>query len=422
MTPSSRAPGVLVTLALLASPRLAAAEEVDPLAGVTLLTPDTLTRVVTQRSSAHAAALADAEASSAATAMAGAWMDPMLTLEAAPISAFERSVQFGGTVRLSQKLPISGRLGLREQAAAHDARAMKLEAGEVTLMLREAALALYAELYATERALALNATHERLLGDLKTSAEQRYATGGAMQADALQAELMLAELATDRLELESRRRALAAKVNGLLQRPTSAPLPPLPEALEQPPALPPLEESVARATGTRPELAALAARADGAQARVALAERGWVPDLEVMASYSSMWMDPAHRFMVGVGVELPLQQAARRGQVLEAQAMAKRLHHQQERLRHELAAEVGVMYAELDEATRRAQLLSTRVLPAARARLEAVRSGYVTGRSTFEAVVEAERSLRDAELKHHLAQADAFKRRAAVDRLLGVTP
>ncbi len=389
---------------------------------MSLLTADTLARVVTERSSARAAALADAEASSAATAMAGGWMDPMLTLEAAPISAFEPGVQFGGTVRLAQKLPISGRLALREQAASHDARAMKLEAGEVTLALREVALTLYAELFATERALAINAAHEVLLGDLKTAAEQRYATGAGMQADALQAELMLAELATDRVKLDGRRRALVAKVNGLAQRQPGAPLPPLPEHLEPTAPLPALDVGVAAATGARPELVALAARADGAVVRVKLAERGWVPDLEVMASYSSMWMDPAHRFMVGVGVELPVQQAARSGQVAEARAMVRRLEHQQERLRHELAAEVGVVYAELDEATRRAGLLSGRVLPAARARLEAVRSGYVTGRSSFEAVVEAERSLRDAELKQYLAQAELFKRRAALDRLMGVTP
>lgn len=422
MTPHSRALGVLVALALLAVPRFAAAAEADPLAGVAVLTPEALTRLVAARSSARAAALADAEAASAATAMAGAWMDPMLSLELAPVSLFVKDVQVGGTVRLSQKLPISGRLGLREQAATHDARAMKLEAGEVTLGLREAALSLYAELFATDRTLAINHAHEVLLTDLKTAAEQRYATGAGMQADALQAELMLAELATDRVELESRRRGLVAKVNGLLQRAPGSPLPPLPETLEPAAPLPPLSEGVATATGSRPELAALAARADGADARVTLAERGWVPDLEVMASYSSMWMDTPHRFMVGVGVELPVQQAARRGQVAEAQAMAKRLRHQQERLRHELAAEVGVMYAEHDEATRRAALLTERVLPAARARLEAVRSGYVTGRSSFEAVVEAERSLRDAELKQHLAAADVFQRRAALDRLLGVTP
>ncbi len=211
--------------------------------------------------------------------------------------------------------------------------------------------------------------------------------------------------------------------NGLLQRAPTAPLPPLLERLEAPGDAPlEVEVAVARALEARPELAALTARAEGAQARVALADKGWLPDLEVMATYSSMWMDPAHRFMVGVGVELPLQQASRRGQVAEARAMAKKVEHQQTRLRHELATEVTVTRAELDEATKRLVVLRDRVLPAARARLEAVRTGYVTGRGGIEFVLEAERTLRDAELKQHFAQAEAFSRRAAYDRLLGVTP
>jgi outer membrane protein TolC len=422
MSPRLRAPGALAALAL-ACAAPSGAQPADPLADVAELTPSLLTQLVVARSSALAAAQADADGVAAGTAMAGAWMDPMLTLELAPASPFVAGVPFGAAVRASQKLPIAGRPALEAEAATHEARAMRLESGELRLRLREVALALYAELHATTRALEVNDAHARLLADLKAAAEARYAAGAAQQAEALEAELMLGELAADRVELEARHRAAVARLNGLLQRSPTLPLPPLPPTPELPAApLPPPGVDVAQAAERRPELAALAARTEAARARLMLAERGWVPDLEVMVSYSSMWMEPAHRFMVGVGVELPLQQAGRRGRVAEAQAMAQRARHREEAARHELATELAVMRAELDEATRREVVLRERIIPTARTRLDSLRTAWVTGRAEFEAILSAERALRSAELQHHHAQADALRRRAAVDRLLGVSP
>lgn len=415
---SHRALATLVALALTATPTPPRAQEADPLAALSELTPGALLRLALARNSAPAAAEAAAQAATEGVTMAGALMDPMLTLETAPQSYFTRRVPLGVSVKLSQRLPFPGKRGLREAAARHEAQAQTYAAGEARLTLREAATRLFVQLHLAERALAISDAHERLLLDLQGVAEARAGAGTGRQADALQVEVMRAELAAERLELEARRRALTAQVNGLLHRAPQAPLPPTPEML----ALEPSPPVPAAALEARPELAAMEARVEAADARVQLAHRAWLPDFELMASYGTMWMEDEHRFMVGLSVELPLQQAPRRAQVAEAEAMARRMRYEQARARHEVASELEMERQMLAATTQRAALLRERLLPAARSRLESLRAAWIAGRAEFEALIEAERSLRDAELKRHEAEAEVLERRASLERLAGVLP
>lgn len=417
MSPLSRFTGALLALCACAS---FAAE--DPLAELAVLSPEALARAALMRNSGPAAARAGAEASAAAAVSAGALMDPMLTLELAPVSAFTPPVPFGGTVKLSQRLPFPGQLALQEKAAGHDARAATLAVAELERELRARAYTLFADLHTAERALAVNEAHERLLIDLKSTAEARYAAGAAPQADALQAEVMLAELAAERVELASRRRVVRVQINALLQRPPTAPVPPTPETLDPEFTRLAPEPDADAVLAAHPQLTSLSARVEAADARVTRAQRGWLPQLELMASYSSMWMDPEHRFMIGLGIELPVQQAPRRAQVAEARAMARRMRAEVEGQRAMVAAELEEQRLMAREASDRLRVLRERLVPAATSRLDSVRAGYLTGRAEFDTVIEAERTLRNAELAQHLAQAEVVRRRAALERVQGVTP
>ena len=62
------------------------------------------------------------------------------------------------------------------------------------------------------------------------------------------------------------------------------------------------------------------------------------------------------------------------------------------------------------EANRSADLHGNRLLPKAKAALEAARAGYVTGTSTFADLLDAEREL----LEHHVAHAEALGQREMV--------
>ena len=62
------------------------------------------------------------------------------------------------------------------------------------------------------------------------------------------------------------------------------------------------------------------------------------------------------------------------------------------------------------------------MLPTARDQLEAARAAYVTGRGTFQPVIDAERSLRTLELERLRAEADLHTAEADLLRAIGAVP
>jgi outer membrane protein TolC len=67
-------------------------------------------------------------------------------------------------------------------------------------------------------------------------------------------------------------------------------------------------------------------------------------------------------------------------------------------------------------------LYESRLLPAAHDQLRAARSGFETGQVSFLSVVEAEKNLRSVELGYEEARTDRHRRRADLERALGVPP
>jgi len=87
-----------------------------------------------------------------------------------------------------------------------------------------------------------------------------------------------------------------------------------------------------------------------------------------------------------------------------------------------IRAQVSVARQQVLETLRVIRLIEQRVLPAARAQVAAARVDFAPGRTSFLAVVEGEKSLRDVELSFHAAVAELGRRRARLDRTLGRLP
>src|SRR5205085_452952 len=114
-------------------------------------------------------------------------------------------------------------------------------------------------------------------------------------------------------------------INGLLHRAPHLALPPAPAQLDLAYAPQGTSEQLQELALTRrPQREAARARIRHGQAKVAVAEREFYPDFEVMASYDSMWDMPEHRWMAGVMVNVPIQRGRRRAAVEAAQAETAR--------------------------------------------------------------------------------------------------
>jgi outer membrane protein TolC len=141
-----------------------------------------------------------------------------------------------------------------------------------------------------------------------------------------------------------------------------------------------------------------------------------------MASYNSMWADPRHQFMVGVGLVLPLQFGALRAGVSQARAEQRRAQRRQEAELDRVAAEVEEALARFEQAEATARLYEGRLLPTARERVAAAQIGYESDANDIDALIDAERELRSVELAYHSTLAEVDRRRAELEWAIGRDP
>jgi outer membrane protein TolC len=350
---------------------------------------------------------------------AGALDDPMLSYEIAPLSIGSSSARFGQRAVVSQKLPFPGKRTLERDAAIAEAEAMRGDYQATQLVIAELASQLFDDAYLNARGLEVNDHHRVLVEQMKKAAELRIASGRGSTQDALEAEVELGHLEHERLMLETERVAIIARINGLLHREPSAQLPAPPSELAVPPQPPALATLQRDALEARPQKAAAEARVRQGEANVASARRSYYPDFELMTSYDSMWDMPEHRWMIGFGIDVPLQRGKRAAEVEAANARVAQARANVDRAIDEIMVEVTRAHRELVEALHVVHLYDERLLPAARTQVDAALAGFTTGANDFPAVIQAQRSLRDIQLAAFRARADAWNQQAMLERAVG---
>ena len=352
----------------------------------------------------------------------GSLADPMVTLGAAPLSIGSSSARFGYDVGISQTIPWPGKLGFEESAAKADALAAQNDFETTRRDLSLTAALLYDEYFVSVRSLEVNEEHVALMKQLKAAALAALEAGRGSTQDPLQAEAELTHMEHDRVELESDRDVAMAEMNELLHRPADAPLPPPVRELDLPdaPKSEPLDRLEDDATAHRSEIAAARLRAQAEDERSKGAARASYPDLTISTSYDSMWDMPEHRWMVGLGFNLPIQLSKRAGEVDEANAARARYEAEAAAASDKARTEVVVAQKRLDEAGHVVRLFDERLLPVARDQVDAARAGFIASRNDFAAVISAEKNLRSVELDDQIARATLDRRHAELDRARGM--
>jgi outer membrane protein TolC len=348
--------------------------------------------------------------------------DPMVGYELAPLS-IAGDAPYGQVVSIRQKLPFPGKRRRAGEVALAMAEAEAAEIGVVQLELAEMTSEMYDEYFLNARSLEINTHHKGLLEQIKKSAEAQYVTGRAAQQDPIQAEVELAQLERERIMLEAERDQIVARLNGLLHRAPSSALPPAPADLVL--AAAPTGSSAELqelALRKRPQREAASARIRGARAKLAVAERDYYPDFELMGSYNSMWDMTEHRWMVGVMMDVPIQRGKRQAAVEKAEAEIARARFEDEKLVDEIRVDVDRATRRVTEAQALVDVHENRLLPAARAQVDSARAGFIAAQNSFLAVVEAQRNLRHIELSLAMARSELSRRRAALARVVGFVP
>jgi cobalt-zinc-cadmium efflux system outer membrane protein len=369
-----------------------------------------------------AAARAEASAARERVTPAGALPDPTFEVELMDAtntmngrSASLLPGQVGETrYRITQPLPGWGKRDLAVKAA--QAQATQADAMRDTAWAELAAKieTLWLRYYAADRELVLNREGLTLLKSPEELSLTRYELGLLPQQAVLR---MQREITAQRLalvEVEQRRKGLAAGLNGLLGRAHDAPLAapadpaPLPEQLEAGA----LFEAAASAN---PEVNAATYGIDVARAERERTYQDRLPDFAVGVRNSRPDEGKAS-WDVMFEVMIPLQQNSRRAKEREAEYLLMAAEARRDDARARATGELGSawsMYAQGQETLR---LLDHTLLPQAQATRDASRAALASGTVDFDSVIEAERQLIDirtrrlqTELETRLALAEIRK-------------
>ena len=347
------------------------------------------------------------------------WDDPMASYALAPGSIHSKTVAFGQQIDLKQKFPFPGKLSLRGKIALSEAGSAEDDYEWAKIQLATAASNLFDDYYLIERAIEINGIHIDLLKEYKESADAQYASSQVSVQVPLQADVELAQLEYQQIALSTDREVIIAKMNALLHRDPSSPLP-LPPKVLYPIAVSETAEQLQKeALQNRPDLRAIRAQMNAAKSALDLAHLEYLPDFEVMGSHNTMWPVPSMYNMVGVGINIPIQLEKRKGAVEEARANIKSLSYKHDQLVDQTFVEVSTALKRVTQARQYIEILQEKIIPTAQDELEAAIAGFEAGQSSFLVLIESERTLRTLELQLHSATAEFYRQLSMLDQSVG---
>lgn len=399
----------------------ASASNENPFASQKELAASQVIRMVLERNPTIEQMRAAATAAQARFPQAISLDDPLFGYATAPGTMGTSNIGYAGRAELSQKFPYPGKRFLRGQIVQREANAAVQDVDDVRLQLIEAAWSAYADYFLTERALALNDENLKRARELRQNAATRVKNAQAPQQDILQADVEIARLQERTVILERARKVAQARLNTLMHYPPDALLPAPHKGAAQL-AIPPAQDLRTRALLARPDVRALAERIASDEAAVALAQREYKPDVELLAAYDSFWQGSDGRplqWQVGARINLPIRLARRSGAVLETQAAVAARRAELSRLSDQIGLLVQEAYELVQENIKVLSLYEKTVIPAAEANIKEAITSYTTGKVPFVTLVEAQRNLIILKDRHAEVLTESLRRKAALERAVG---
>lgn len=321
------------------------------------------------------------------------------------------------SVLLSQAIPFPTTLFLRGSQASQTAGvAEQVYRAKLREVLAETRTS-YAKLYLALKSRKLLDENIELMRRFAKTAESKYAGGSASESDALKAQVELTKMLNMGVVVDEEREVATASLDALMGRasaePLGTPADPQPALLSKT-----REQLEAAAFAHRPELrqAVLADELSGTS--LSLARSEFLPD--IMLSYRRR-NDPmrGRTSDAMLGLSLPLWFWKPAAMVSEASAQREMAAAELESARLMTAADLRTAFVRAQTAQRLAQSYRTSLLPQAESALKVAESSYLSGRSSFLDLLDAQRSLLSFKLEYYRYLADYEQRAAELERVIG---
>ncbi len=407
----------LTLIALLSTTAVAAADQGPPAAE--RLTRREAIDEALARNPAIAASREQVEEARARVSEAIAIPDPtfIATLEEEK-SLLQPRTATSKDIGLGLTLPFPERLRLKGRVARADLKAAEFTLQQLTQQTASQTAAAYDALLVALRHREDIEQGKTLAADFLKRTEARYESGSAARFDVIKAEVDVAQAENSLIANERAISVARAGLNRLLGRTAGAPVEAA-EALDVPAALPPLSGLETLAQSARPELRGLEVQREGARSATRLARDYWLPDFNLTLSRNFTQGDPA-AYSSSLAFSLPIFfWQHQKGEVAEARHRELELSADYSSQLGQVILDVHTAYATAATSLRQVLYIRDRLLPEAREAYRIASTSYSLGGSSALDVLDAKRTLLDAESQYADALGAANDARADLERAVG---
>lgn len=336
--------------------------------------------------------------------------DPMLTVS--PVGDMAQTADGEVTVMgsISQKFPISGKLGTKGKMATEQVNIAKQQLRQTKLTVIRDVKQAYWNLQLSNQTLAVLNAQKQLMQQFSEAANAAYRAGRSDQQDLLRVNVEISTLDNRILAMQQSQRSAIARLNSLLNRPAAAPLA-LSDSTPVAITNQSLDDWQKQTLLNSPQLQQTHHAIAMARNQLKLAHQQRIPDLTVMINYASvsnggtaMSANGHDQLYAGLGINLPIWQDKLEASEKQAIARIRQLLSELVAQHNQLQYAVSDMYERVQSQQKQDTLYRDTILPQAQQVLDSALSQYRSGRGGFLNLIDNWRKLLELELMSHRNQ------------------
>jgi len=354
---------------------------------------------------------------------AGALDDPMLSFGVVNLPnnfEFDEEDMTAKEIAISQKFPFPGKRGLNEEAAAREADAGAAEADDVANQVARDVKTAFYDLSHAYRAMEVTRRNKSILEELVRITQTRYALGQGIQEDVIRNQVEISKMVDDLIMLDQQKRALAAKLNYLLNRPRNSPVEP-PEDIRFRPAAISIEDLQQQALESNPMLRALKHEIAARSKNIELARRDYFPDVNLKFAYGQR-EERLDMYSGMIEINLPIfVKSKQERRVAEGYADVRSAQARYAGAQNEIFFMIADMGSMAQRLERKVELYRTGIIPQARLQIDTAMSAYMVNKADFMTLLDSHMRLYRYELDYHDALTAYEKSLAALEATVGTT-
>jgi outer membrane protein, heavy metal efflux system len=352
---------------------------------------------------------------------AGAFEDPMLGLGVVNLPNsfdFNEEDMTMKEISVSQKFPFPGKLGLSQEVAAKEADAGAAEVDELANQVAKEVKTAFYDLSHAYRSTEVTERNKAILEELARITQTRYSLGQAIQEDVIRNQVEISKMVDDLIMLEQQKRALAARLSYLLNRPPGS-LVGKPAELEFSRVAFSIEDLQQQALTDSPMLKALKQDIQGRNKNVALARKEYFPDFSLKLAYGQR-EDRLDMYTGMVEMNLPIfVKSKQERKVAEAYADVRSAQAKYDGAQNEILYMIADMGSMVQRLEKKIELYRTGIIPQARMQIDTAMSAYMVNKADFMTLLDSRMKLYRYELDYHDALTEYEKSLAALEAAVG---